>query len=78
MFDYLVSISEVGPHAALDPENIRINMGTGHDVEWSEVEDRIINTINDKLPDCLICTCGEFQSGDVIVREMNHENEVEG
>lgn len=35
-----------------------------------ELEDEVISCINVKLPDDFVCTVGEFQPGDVIVREI--------
>lgn len=78
LFDYLVSISEIGPYSDYDPEVAKATVGglfNPDDIEtWYELEDRIVNQINEKLPDDLVCTVGEFQPGDVVVREMGAED----
>lgn len=36
---------------------------------WAEMEDEAIGVINDLLPDGFVCTLGEPDPGDVVVRE---------
>jgi hypothetical protein len=85
LFEYLVGISEVGPHSELDPghewQRVFGNLDTrdseaADDSEvWNPLEDKILEQINRTLPDELVCTLGEWQPGDVIVREVQDESE---
>lgn len=76
LFEYLVDISQVGPHSALDPIMVDGPMTNPEDHDpWSFHEDNIISAINGQLPDDLVCTMGEFNSGDVLIREMGSEEE---
>lgn len=61
LFDYLISISDIGPHSASDPES------WPDDSDWSGFEDGLIDQINDKLPDPYWCGFSEFNPGTVIV-----------
>lgn len=74
VFDYLVTISEVGPHSDLDPTYQREHSRILYPDMWTDLEDEIIGEINDILPDELVCTVGEFQPGDVIVREVGNDD----
>ena len=47
-----------------------LNHQPSEHVEWNAWEDEIIGHINRVLPDEWICTVGEVNPGDVIVREM--------
>lgn len=45
----------------------------------TECEDKYIDLINQHLDDGWVCTVGEFNPGDVIVREVGHvEDEIAG
>lgn len=71
VFQYLVEVSSIGPHADLDPV---MHDGDPDAEEWGFLEDKILEGINDRLPDSLVCTVGEFQPGDVIVREIGEDD----
>jgi hypothetical protein len=68
LFDYLVAISEVGPHQDSDPN------AWPDDSDWSGFEDGLLDRINEKLPNELVCTLGEFQPGDVVIREVGPDD----
>lgn len=88
VFEYLVSISETGPHSELDPghewQRVFGDLPYGDseaedDTEvWNTFEDAIVGAINRILPDSLVCTVGEFQPGDVVVREVGEDDLDEG
>jgi hypothetical protein len=60
----------------LDPGHEMQRLGLREDwFGWTEKEDEIINAINDTLPDEYVCTVGEANPGDVIVREVGHPDE---
>jgi hypothetical protein len=83
VFDYLVEISEDGPHSALDPGhewqrvfgNLHYDDSEAADDThvWHDFEDAIVGAINRELPDSFVCTVGEFQPDDVIVREVGED-----
>lgn len=82
LFDYLITISDVGPHAELDPGHEwqkifgdlpTVDSEASDDQRWTELEDEILAEINKKLPDDYVCTLGEAQPGDVIVREIDKD-----
>jgi hypothetical protein len=69
LFEYLVGISDVGPHADLDPGHELQKHGMHiQSVDWYSLEDEIVEAINVKLPAAYICVVGEQNPGDVIVR----------
>lgn len=78
LFDELVAMSEVGPHGDLDPEQHRPIYIDHHDEFWTELEDSLLRQINAILPDNLVCTLGEYQPGDVIIREIGPDELDEG
>jgi hypothetical protein len=67
VFDYLVVISEVGPHQELDPAWVQENARIVYPEMWVDLENEILDKINDILPDPYVCTVGEWNPGDVIV-----------
>lgn len=56
-------------------ERLRADVGTLPDEFefWNEIEDETIEEINALLPDDHVCTLGESQPGEVIVRERDRE-----
>lgn len=72
LFDYLVEISQVGPHGDLDPAR-QVDLGPDA-AEWSEIEDEIIDKIAAALPAKYELTLGEGCPGDVVI--VNTEEEA--
>jgi hypothetical protein len=79
VFDYLITLPGyvvTDKTEALDPGHELQRRGLREDWEfWHEWEDDIIDEINRVLPDEYVCTLGEAQPGDVIVREVGHPSE---
>jgi hypothetical protein len=81
VFDYLITLPGVVVTDAIeeiDPSHETGPDGEVHDEDWPhwyELEDAILQMINQMLPDDYVCTLGESQPGDVIVREVGHPDE---
>lgn len=72
LFERLIEISQVGPHADLDPAR-QVDLGPDA-AEWSEIEDEIIDKIAAALPAKYELTLGEGCPGDVVI--VNTEEEA--
>lgn len=66
LFDKLIELGRVSARSLYVPDH--------HDADDvnAVIEDELIRFINDALPDGWICTLGDQQPGDVIVREVGH------
>lgn len=75
VFEYLVHISKVGPHSGLDPAIYGDTYPKSEAIDWIYLENEIVDQINNQLPPSLICTVGEVNPGDVIIREREGEED---
>lgn len=72
LFEYLVRISQVGPHSDLDPAK---HEAVAEDYDyWTSIEDEILTKINEQLPEGYVCTVGLPDPGDV---RTHHVDEPE-
>lgn len=83
VLDYLHSLIYDGPNDP-DPAHVQRYETLERDVEeprivyhgyFAEVEQPITDMINELLPDGFVCTVGEQQPGDVVVREVGNPEE---
>jgi hypothetical protein len=78
LLDYLQTVDPFAARNHVADMELGIEDAPGTGGEWHEAEDSILRTINEILPDDLICTLGEFHPGDVIVREIGpDENDLD-
>jgi hypothetical protein len=79
VFDYLITLPGyvvTDKTETIDPGHERQRLGLREDWDgWTEWENTIIDEINAQLPDDFVCTVGEAQPGDVIVREVGHPDD---
>jgi hypothetical protein len=78
LYDYLITLPGVVMTDAieeLDPAGHGHAQHTANWPYWYELENDILQMINVQLPDEYVCTLGEQQPGDVIVREVGHPDE---
>lgn len=74
LLDYFASMDDSPGHKRV-VASLHGSYSIVGDLSVTELEDEILACINAKLPDDLVCTLGEFQPGDVVIREVGDEAE---
>lgn len=73
LLDYFEGMHDSTGHAEVYASLLR-SRTTCPEEHANELEDEILSCINAKLPNELVCTLGEFQPGDVMIREIDEDD----